>query len=129
MNHPNEDSLLKLRLEIAETEEARELQEHLAACLECRQRYGALENDLGTLEKFSLPPLHEHYDQPSVNHPAVNYLWRAAAILLVALSVGYVALFNYGQPVKVEPMRVALTPPPDSLQARLSCIAIELKVW
>ena len=127
MIHPDEDSLLRLQLELIEPDEAKALQEHLAICGSCCKHYLLYEKDIEALREFSLKPIHERYALPRVSQPSLNYWWRAAAIIVVALSVGSIALFEYGRPIQVEPMRLALTPPPDSLVARLSCTAIELR--
>jgi len=127
VKHPSEDDLLKLKLSLLEPSVELATREHLFACDSCRERYQLIENDIGQLESFSLPSLRDHYPLPYIERLSFNYWWRAAAILTFSLAAGYATVAVNRDSVRVEPMQMVLKPPPDSLQALLSCTAIDLR--
>ncbi len=123
MDHPNEDRLLSYSLGLDENAVERErLAEHLRNCEECRAALEHMEADVGFLKDFSLPPLKERYSLPVQLRRISARRLRIAAVLAVAAMVGgYIAFDECHRTTAVEPLRLAVSLPPDSAQGSWAC--------
>ncbi len=89
MNHLNEDTLLKLSLDLLEGKEKAEALSHLSECGECREAFGKLKSETEAIGSF-VPELPEAcYALPEVKSVSRLWLLRAAALLMIGFLSGY----------------------------------------
>jgi anti-sigma factor RsiW len=116
MIHPDEDTLLKLVLETLDEAAAGQAVEHLAACEPCRAIFNRLKADTVLLGSFdpplaiSVPPL------PKAKMVSLKPFLRAAAILIIGFSAGFLASeWSRPQAVVVVEQSLVTHAPPDSI--------------
>lgn len=96
MKHLNEDTLLKLALDLLEGEEKAQALSHLTECGNCREAFAKLKSEAGRLGDFE-PELPEaRYPLPRTKSAGKLWLLRAAALLLIGFAGG-VGVSNYFQ--------------------------------
>ena len=102
MRHYSEDTLLKASLKILDSDEYREVLEHLESCEQCRSKYSAIvqSNEVIAGYEPGLPPpvmlrlpAHKNFKLRLLN---------TAAVLLIGFGLGYLTGFmNHPAPIKV----------------------------
>jgi len=128
-SHLNEDRLIQFYLEmIVDDFDRAELASHLETCDECRAALQRLTANLDSVARFSLPPLHEHYQMPRKTASHKRYWLKVAAMLAVTTFGSVYFALQWHSGVLVEPMKMEITPPPDSMYVRLAFAADELRV-
>lgn len=116
MNHPTNDQLLELALDLLDNDRADELRRHFADCQECRARFEKTLEDTELLGSLSVPvksiPLPVRRARSILLHP----LFKAAALMVLGFMGGMAASSAMRAPViNVTPSYLVTATPPDSI--------------
>lgn len=115
MNHPTDDTLLRLVLELLDEDESHSVRGHLEMCADCRARYERMRANTDMLGSIS--PDVEAPSLPSRTHVVrFHPLLKAAALLAVGFFGGFAAsAVTNKPPVNVVPSCLVTSSPPDSI--------------
>jgi hypothetical protein len=116
MNHPSDDTLLQLALELFDDDENAALHGHLDHCADCRAHYEHIRANMQLLG--SIAPDVEAPSLPRQKTRVVRFhpLLKAAALLAVGFFGGFAAsAFVNEPPVNVVPSYLVTSLPPDSI--------------
>ncbi|MBT3232720.1 MAG: hypothetical protein HN356_07885 [Calditrichaeota bacterium] len=89
MEHPTEDKLLGLELELLDAEEKQRIREHIRECKKCEMRFSKVVADtqiLGSIDPEIVLPI---YDYPDIDKHSFRAILRFAAVLLIGFIIGY----------------------------------------
>jgi anti-sigma factor RsiW len=127
MSHPNEDQLLKLVLELLDTDETRQIKEHLAECEPCRQRLEEIQSQTEMIGSIEPEIDREFYPLPATKRVRSVMLLKAAALILIGFLAGYGASqFSQPEPVNVVPQRIQVTSDEGSVTDFTICESVDL---
>jgi hypothetical protein len=113
MTHPDDDQLLKLSLELLNSEEEKEIRLHLLDCRDCSARWNELQASLQYLRE--LRPQGKFPRLPQTTPYRKFVIWKVAAVLLIAILGAWETAVMISQPVHVVPSCLDVKPPTDSL--------------
>jgi anti-sigma factor RsiW len=127
MNHPNEDQLMKLALELLDTDETRQIEEHLAECEQCQQQLKELRRQTDMIGSIEPEIDREYYPLPVIKRFRSVTLLKAAALIIIGFLAGYGASqLSQPEPVNVVPQRIQVTSDEGSVKDFTVCESVDL---
>ena len=90
-HHPNDDTLLHYILGTLEVDMTQGVQDHLHSCPDCQSRLAAIRDDVALLRTAALPPRVPEIPLPGDSFPISRTVIRAAAILVIGFSFGFLS--------------------------------------
>jgi anti-sigma factor RsiW len=129
MNHPDDDRLLKLVLELLDADEEVQLKDHLAKCDSCRVRFERIRSETEVIGSIEPEIDTQAYPMPQTTRPALVAWMKVAALLLIGFMAGYVTS-NATRPayVNVVPQQLKVKSPPEHVLLYASCESVDTAV-
>jgi hypothetical protein len=126
MNHPDDDTLLKLVLETLDDVDVAPLREHLSACRGCTEKKERIEAEVGRLRGIAVRVEGVAPRLPRGRRVLLVAV-GAAAILVVGFFSGYLTA-ELSNPIRPSPVQQRLIPasPVASSTGYISCQAVDL---
>ncbi len=129
MNHPDDDRLLKLVLELLDADEEAQLKDHLSQCDSCRARLERMQSETEVIGSLEPEIERQAYPMPQTARPTFVAWMKVAALLLVGFMAGY-ATSNSTRPtyVNVVPQQLKVKSPPEHVLLYASCESVDTAV-
>jgi anti-sigma factor RsiW len=129
MNHPDDDRLLKLVLELLDADEESQLRDHLSQCDSCRARLERMQSETEVIGSIEPEIDGQAYPMPQTTRPKFVAWMKVAALLLVGFMAGY-ATSNSTRPthVNVVPQQLKVKSPPEHVMLYTSCESVDTAV-
>jgi anti-sigma factor RsiW len=129
MNHPDDDRLLKLVLELLDADEEAQLEDHLAQCDSCRARLERMRSETEVIGSIEPDIDRQSYPMPRTARPTVVAWMKVAALLLVGFMAGYATSNSMHPPyVNVVPQQLKIKSPPEHVMLYASCESVDTAV-
>jgi len=127
MKHPDEDTLLKLVLQLHEHREEMKIREHLEQCPDCHAIYRKLQGEAELIGSIDPEIPEPSIELPFRKHSQVSNFFKIAALLIISYVGGYVTSeILRPDKVSVVPQYYNVSVPKDSPEFFVVCESDDL---
>ncbi|MDP8206765.1 MAG: hypothetical protein P9L92_08900 [Candidatus Electryonea clarkiae] len=129
MKHPDDDTILKLSLDLLDDDDTKNIKSHISRCDECGKKHQKATDDIELIGSFELPVKSKIIPLPRSRHHLLRTVLKAVAILVFGFITGYsVSELTHESYINVVPHHPEVEATRGSVNDLVVCESIDLVI-